>query len=180
MNKTQLAEALNITTRQLRSLAARGMPTESLKSAQAWRSSHLDITQCKNFRIDRNPGQTKRPAQKPEAKKPEPEFIKKAEVNGLSPDPYEPFLHNLLLNSRELLIASLMADVEMSFHDASLAFDEMCCVISDIRQKDGFDSKAWEIPSPIDSSMPAEWRAQIKAAIEERAGELELLREEQV
>jgi hypothetical protein len=104
----------------------------------------------------------------------------KAEVNGRSPDPHEPFLYNLLLDSRELLIASLMADVEMSFHDASLAFDEMCCVISDIRQKDGFGSKVWGIPSLIDSSMPADWRAKVQAEIEQKARELALLREEPV
>ena len=45
------------------------------------------------------------------------------------------------------MVASLMADVEMSYHDASIAFDEMCCVISDIRKKDGVESHVGKTPS---------------------------------
>src|SRR5688500_3226283 len=109
MNKTELALALDITTRQLRYLASRGMPIESLKAAQAWRSKHLDITQMKKHRIDSNPGKTRRPTIKAEAKKAEVEVVRKAEVRELKLDPYDDFMYDLLTDSRVEIVAGLMA-----------------------------------------------------------------------
>jgi hypothetical protein len=56
LKQSELADGLDISTRQVRKLVARGMPTDSLKAALAWRSANLEPTQRKGSRIDGNPG----------------------------------------------------------------------------------------------------------------------------
>jgi hypothetical protein len=180
MNKTELAKQLEITTRQLRYLASRGMPTDSLKAAQAWRSSHLDITQTKNHRIDGNPGKGQRKSRKPEAKKAEAEVVQKAEVHDSKLDPYDDFLFNLLTDARTEIVAGLMVQSGLSFHDASIAFNEVGGCLAEIRERQGYKTTFEDVPNPVDHRLPDEVRAQIKTEIEERARELELLREEEL
>jgi transcriptional regulator with XRE-family HTH domain len=56
LTQKELAERLGISDRQVRKLAAKGMPTDSLESAKQWRSGRMDVSQSKEFRIDGNPG----------------------------------------------------------------------------------------------------------------------------
>lgn len=105
--------------------------------------------------------------------------MEKKESTSLIPDPYDGFLAELLADSTVEIVAGLMADVDLSYETASLAFNEMTCAIAEVREAQGFRSSLYEIPNPRDSLMPLEWRVQIKAEIEERARELALLREEQ-
>lgn len=179
MNKTELALALDITTRQLRSLASRGMPTDSLKAARLWRSTYLDITQMKEHRIDGNPGKTRRTGRKTETKKAEAEVSSKAEIE-LLPDPFDPFLPNLFIDTRVEIVSGLMAGIGLSFEDASLAFNVMSCCIADVRATEGFETELWYVPNPRDQLTPESWRFQIKAEIEKRARELELLAEQEI
>lgn len=56
LTQKELADLLGISDRQVRKLAAKGMPTDSLEAAKQWRSGRMDVSQSKEFRIDRNPG----------------------------------------------------------------------------------------------------------------------------
>lgn len=102
-----------------------------------------------------------------------------ADCHGLIPDPYDDFMADLLADSRVEIVAGLMAEVGLSFETASLAFDEMIACISDIRMEQGFRPDR-HVPNPRDQIMPEAWREEIKAEIEARARELELLREKEI
>src|SRR5687768_14546076 len=62
LTQKELAELLGISDRQVRKLAAKGMPTYSLEAAKQWRSGRMEVSQSKEARIDGNPG-TKRNAE---------------------------------------------------------------------------------------------------------------------
>jgi hypothetical protein len=66
LTQIELARLLNISDRQVRKLAAKGMPTHSLEAARQWRSGRMEVTQSKEFRVDGNPG-TKRNTEQAEA-----------------------------------------------------------------------------------------------------------------
>lgn len=65
-NQTHLAELLNVSKGSVSRMAARGMPTDSLEAAQAWRKSNLDPVRIKGSRFDQyrkpRPLLTARPA----------------------------------------------------------------------------------------------------------------------
>lgn len=96
----------------------------------------------------------------------------------LIPDPYDDFMADLLTDSGVEIVAGLMADVGLSFHDASIAFNEMGCCLADIRESQGYKTTFEDIPNPLAHRLPPELQAQIKAEIEERVRELELLADE--
>ena len=60
LKQKDLANQLGISTRQVRNLAADGMPVHSLEAARAWRDKNLDVTQRSESRVDGNPGPSKR------------------------------------------------------------------------------------------------------------------------
>jgi hypothetical protein len=112
----------------------------------------------------------------------EAERKQKAEVKpepaGLRPDPYDDFMIDLLADSRVEIVAGLMVQSGLSFHDASIAFNEVGACLAEIRERQGYRTTFEDVPNPFDHRLPDEVRVQIKADIEERARELELLREE--
>jgi hypothetical protein len=100
----------------------------------------------------------------------------KPEPAGLRPDPYDDFIAQLLADSTVEITAGLMVHVGLSYEAASLAFDEITGCIFEVREMQGYEPSMKCAPNPLDSIMSEEWRAEIKAGIEERARELELLR----
>jgi hypothetical protein len=104
----------------------------------------------------------------------------KSEPVGLPPDPYDDFMYDLLMDSRVEIVAGLMVQSGLSFHDASIAFNEVGGCLAEIRERQGYETTFADVPNPLDHRLSDEVRAQIKADIEERARELELLREEEI
>lgn len=103
------------------------------------------------------------------------ENTEKKESIGLIPDPYANFLEDLFTDSRVEIVAGLMAHTGLSFETASLAFDEMVCSIFEVRNSQGFQETDSFIPNPRDSIMPEDWRAKVRAEIEDKARELSKL-----
>lgn len=64
-NQTHLAELLNVSKGSVSRMAARGMPTESLEAAQAWRKSKLDPARIKGARFDQYRKSQPQPTAKP-------------------------------------------------------------------------------------------------------------------
>ena len=56
MQKTELAKLLGVSRETVHRLVKRGMPTDSLETAVAWRAKNLDIRQTKEGRITGNTG----------------------------------------------------------------------------------------------------------------------------
>jgi hypothetical protein len=113
----------------------------------------------------------------------EAERKRKAEVKGideLKPDPYDDFMYDLLTNARTEIVAGLMVQSGLSFRDASIAFNEIGSCLADIREGQGYKTTFEHIPNPLDHRLSDEVREQIKAEIEQRAGEIALMREETV
>lgn len=50
MTKAELARRLNISRQMIYKLMAKGMPIDSLKSAQVWRDHHLNQRRIKQWR----------------------------------------------------------------------------------------------------------------------------------
>lgn len=115
-----------------------------------------------------------------EARKRKAESVEKKEPIASVPDPYDDFMHDLLTNSRVEIVAGLMVQSRLSFHDASIAFNEVGCCLSEIRERQGYRTTFEDVPNPLDHRLPEEAQAQIKAEIEQRAQELTALREEQI
>ena len=87
-------------------------------------------------------------------------------------------MFDLLADSRVEIVAGLMVEVGLSFQAASIAFNEIGCCLSDIREAQGYKTTFQDIPNPRDHRLSDEERAQMKTEIEKRARELELLSEE--
>ena len=68
-NRTHLAELLGIAKSAVTAQAARGMPTDSLEAAQAWRKAKIDPARKKGSRLDKfyQPRQPAPPAPLPDA-----------------------------------------------------------------------------------------------------------------
>lgn len=108
------------------------------------------------------------------------ENTEKKELEGLTLDPCGDFLAAIFTDCRVEIVAGLMAHTELPFETASLAFEEVMLSIFEVRETQGFQSTGFYIPNPRDGVMPEDWRAEIKAEIEERARELMVLREEPI
>jgi hypothetical protein len=54
--KTRLSQELGISRVMLYRYIKMGCPTDSAESVRQWKWNNLDITQMKEWRIDRNPG----------------------------------------------------------------------------------------------------------------------------
>jgi len=67
-NRTHLAEMLGVAKSAVTAQAKRGMPTDSLEAARAWREANLNIARRKGIRFDRHyqpPGQQGKPTPPP-------------------------------------------------------------------------------------------------------------------
>ena len=69
-NRTHLAEMLGVAKSAVTAQAKRGMPTDSLEAARAWREANLNIARRKGIRFDQHyqpPGQQGKPPPPPVA-----------------------------------------------------------------------------------------------------------------
>ena len=106
-NRTHLAELLGIAKSAVTAQAARGMPTDSLEAAQAWRKRNIDPARMKGNRLDAH--YQRRPVQTPArpAAIPEPDWFSLA---ALSLD-----LAELVLNSGQS-IDPLVPTLRLALH----------------------------------------------------------------
>ncbi len=180
MKQVELAEKLDLTPRQVSGLVAKGMPTHSLKAALFWRSSRLEIRQTKAVRMGGNNGgkgpKNRKP--KPEAKTRSKQIAASEKVTEQPSDPNEVFLYRVLEDSTVLICAALIGEMGMSFRNASLTFNIICCCIAEIYSTNDCKCEVYEVPCPTDTGTPAKWRAQMRAEITQKARELKLLNDD--
>jgi hypothetical protein len=104
----------------------------------------------------------------------------KAEVKPaeLIPDPDDDFLRTLFSDATANICAELMLDSGISLKQAAHSFNAICWAIVRTREEAGYKSEVWRLCSPIESSAPDDWKAEIQAEIEEIVRREKVLEEE--